>query len=884
MAGKRFALFTSLSAATLKYFLLSISVILFILLSQGEAQLTKAYPLSIAAKAKPATQVAQAANLEKTDQQHQAQTLTLMGHEQLSQGQTRVALKTWEEANRIYRKLQHQEGITGSLVNQSLALLDLGQYYRACTTLVESLYLENWVCKNPSQMNNVPDNPEKLLLEDIQGRADDNVRVLALLRFGDVLRLIGKPDESETVLQQALAMAKRLNRADDTDDILLSLGNTEQALYSRARDRLLNSADTESETLEKKSLQKSFYKAVNLYTQVTKSPTKPNNIALKAQLNHLSLLVDLEQTKTSAMGWKFPEIKTLQTEMLPQIRSLINQLLSAQFSQLPANQSIYARLNFADSLINISQAKKMKQLIQEQINPLDKALRYAQSSAQVAVNLEKIRADSYAYGTLGKISLLKRKQHKKTQQYFEKALRLAQSIQAWDIAYQWQYQLGLLYQGQAKLDKADQAFEAAINSLEQVRGNLLSINSEVQLSFIDKVAPVYRDYTRLLLSSSSPNLQKAIQINEQLQIAELENFLRCGKLDLVSLTQVEKTQTAPTVIHILSLEDQIEVIIQSPDKGLFRYSPDSAQVANNIDYLLLNLQDQSLSSTAKEQTIQSYSQPLYNLLIAPAKEKGYLPPEGTLVFVMDSSLQSLPVAVMHDGQKYLFENYSIAMALGSQLREPKAMLPGQRALIAGLSKVSPSFEAPKAPKGLLPLPEVETEVEDIKKNIKSTVELLNDKFTSERFQQEFTESDFPIVHISTHGQFSSDPQRTVLLAWDKLINVQQFASLVRSKTQGSQNSIELLVLSACETAVGDPRSGLGIAGLAAQAGARSTVASLWLVDAESTTVLMGEFYKNLRNGLSKAEALRQAQLVLFKSPLYHHPYFWAGFILVGSWL
>ncbi len=874
MAGKRFALFTSLSAATLKYFFLSISIILLILLSQGEAQLTKDHPLSLAA---------QAANSEETDQQHQAQTLTKMGHEQLSQGQAREAIQTWKEANRIYRKLHYQEGITGSLVNQSLALLELGQYYRACTTLVESLQMEDWVCQNPSQMNNVPDDPEKLLSENIQARLDDNVRVLALRSFGDVLRLIGKPDESETVLQQALAMAKRLNRADDTDDILLSLGNTEQALYSRARDRLLTAADTESETIEKNLLQKSFKKAAKLYTQVTKSPTKQNNIALQAQLNHLSLLVDLEQTKTSAMGWKFTALKTLQTEIQPQIHSLINQLLTAQFSQLPANQSIYARLNFADSLIDISQAIELKQLIQDKINPLNTALRYAQDSVQVAIKLENIRAESYAYGSIGKIYFL-RKQHKKTQEYVEKAVRLAQSIQAWDIAYQWQYQLGLLYQEQAKLDKAAQAFEAAINSLEQVRGNILSINPEVQLSFLDKIAPVYRDYTRLLLSSSSPNLQKAIQVNEQLQIAELENFLRCGKLDLVSLTQVEKNQTAPTVIHVLSLEDQIEVIIQSPDKGLFRYSPDTTQVANNTDYLLLNLQDQSLSGTAKEQTIQSYSQPLYNLLIAPAKEKGYLPPEGTLVFVMDSSLQSLPVAVMHDGQKYLFENYSIAMALGSQLREPKAMLPGQRALIAGLSKVSPTFEAPLAPKGLLPLPEVETEVEDIKKNLKSTVELLNDKFTSERFQQEFTESDFSIVHISTHGQFSSDPQRTVLLAWDKLIDVQQFASLVRSKTQGSQDSIELLVLSACETAAGDPRSSLGIAGLAAQAGARSTVASLWLVDAESTTELMREFYKNLHNGLSKAEALRQAQLVLFKNPLYHHPYFWAGFILVGSWL
>jgi len=94
---------------------------------------------------------------------------------------------------------------------------------------------------------------------------------------------------------------------------------------------------------------------------------------------------------------------------------------------------------------------------------------------------------------------------------------------------------------------------------------------------------------------------------------------------------------------------------------------------------------------------------------------------------LDSFLQSLPVAVMHDGQKYLFENH-VLRALGSQLQNWKLCHQGK-----GNIAVSPTFEAPKVSKGLLPLPEVETEVEDIKKNLSSTV-VLNDKFTSERFQ------------------------------------------------------------------------------------------------------------------------------------------------------
>ncbi len=139
------------------------------------------------------------------------------------------------------------------------------------------------------------------------------------------------------------------------------------------------------------------------------------------------------------------------------------------------------------------------------------------------------------------------------------------------------------------------------------------------------------------------------------------------------------------------------------------------------------------------------------------------------------------------------------------------------------------------------------------------------------------------MHLTTHGQFSSSREDTFLLAWDQIIDIQQIYQLVKRRTE-QDASIELLVLSACETAKGDRKSALGIAGLATQAGARSTVASLWRVDASSTAVFMSQFYKNLAGGQSKAEALRSAQLSLLAAEDTHHPYYWAPFILVGSWL
>jgi CHAT domain-containing protein len=165
--------------------------------------------------------------------------------------------------------------------------------------------------------------------------------------------------------------------------------------------------------------------------------------------------------------------------------------------------------------------------------------------------------------------------------------------------------------------------------------------------------------------------------------------------------------------------------------------------------------------------------------------------------------------------------------------------------------------------------------------------LLNQDFTRDRFQSQVNAKPFPIVHLATHGQFSSNPEETFLLTWDDRINVKDFAELFENRLEGSLNPVELLVLSACQTAAGDRQATLGLAGFALLSGARSTLATLWSVSDQSTADLMSEFYLQLTQtnlNLTKAEALRRAQLSLLKNPEYNHPYFWAPFVLVGNWL
>ena len=97
--------------------------------------------------------------------------------------------------------------------------------------------------------------------------------------------------------------------------------------------------------------------------------------------------------------------------------------------------------------------------------------------------------------------------------------------------------------------------------------------------------------------------------------------------------------------------------------------------------------------------------------------------------------------------------------------------------------------------------------------------------------------------------------------------------------------LELLTLSACETAAGDERAALGLAGIAVQAGARSVLATLWAIADQSTPILIQTFYRQLfDHNLAKAKALQKAQLTLVNHESFSHPRFWAPFLLIGNWL
>ena len=253
----------------------------------------------------------------------------------------------------------------------------------------------------------------------------------------------------------------------------------------------------------------------------------------------------------------------------------------------------------------------------------------------------------------------------------------------------------------------------------------------------------------------------------------------------------------------------------------------------------------------------------------------------TLVFMLDGALRNIPMSVLYDSkrQEYLMQKpYALAVVPGLQLFDLRPF--GRKKLkilTAGVSEQR-EIEGRKFEK----LPNVVEELQQIG-NIVPSESLLNPKFTQANLQQQINSGSFIAVHLATHGQFSSDPEETFILAYNQLLKSNELNNLLRVNNQSRESRVELLVLSACETAKGDNRATLGLAGIAVRAGARSTLSTLWQVSDRSTAELMEQFYKELtKPEVTKAEALHQAQLELFKE--YKSPYYWAAYVLVGNWL
>ena len=666
---------------------------------------------------------------------------------------------------------------------------------------------------------------ESILVE----QPDSEIKIAGLRSYGDILLLVGEVKRSRKILESSLNIASGLDYVDEQSKILLLLGNTYKTHQPE--------------------------KALKLYQQGLETcQQQPNCLQ-----TDLLLQIYLAQLNTS-----------LETPSWQQSKSLIPQI-QAELARLPVNRAnIDRRLNFAHSWLKLTQHSKLNH---SRIADIEQFL---VATIQQAETIAYPKAQSYSLGLQGQIRA-ELKDWDNAQQHTQAALILAQGINAPEVSYLWQWQLGRINQALGESDQAIANYTQAVELLKSLSRDLVAINPDVQSSFRNSVEPVYRELVGLLLATdereivSQANLEEAREVMESLQVAELNNFFREACLDTQEVN-IDHLDRQAAVIYPIILSDRLEVILSLPNQTLQHYSTKISQTELE---LIIEQFRHNLVIRSRRNFYRS-AQKLYDLIIRPAVDDLTKSNLKTLVFIPDGAFRNIPLSALYDGKHYLLEDYSIALTPGLQLLNPRPLEQVKlKTIAAGLTERVDGFAE---------LNYVASELKEIASRIDSRV-LVNQDFTSAALKQEIQDSDYPIVHIATHGQFSSALEDTFLLTWDDRLNINELGSILQTRNVDLNNAIELLVLSACETATGDNRAALGMAGMAVRAGAKSTLATLWSVNDRATAKLMSSFYQELsEQHLPKAEALRQAQLSLLHNRWYRHPFYWAPYVLLGNWL
>ena len=632
----------------------------------------------------------------------------------------------------------------------------------------------------------------------------------------------------------------------------------------------------------------SFDQAIAAYTESLQAAMQLNDSSLRvAALNNLSnahaqrqeqYLLRAQYAKaegTSEENWS-ESAQQEQEAALAAARQAVQvsqgtQSLSAVRARLQLMR-LEPSLNYSPQVIAIlrqlpASGSKVFLLIElAQFEEPTAAVNHLKAAVTLASELGDLRSQSYALGELAKIY----EQHHQ----YEPALKLAQQAQeqaqgamALESLYQWQWLAGKIYRATGNLEESKQAYRGAVTTLQDLRSNIMAAPESLQFKFREQVEPVYRELLGLLLASDDASqITEAIDVFQLLQLKELQNFFgdECIEVEQMPDPSEVLAQTNLALIRTIVLDAQTYVILQLPN-GLKSYAVDISAGQLTDELFRWRFQLENLRLHGEYKPLSEY---FYNLLLRPLEQDLAAANPDTVVFINDGLLRNVPMAALSDGQQFLVEKYPLAVSLGFHLNVKSPSSQNLHPLIFGLTE---------AVDGWPPLPNVDVETENIKAVLGGD-KYLNQEFTLARLKEEVKE-DYPVIHLATHGQFVGTAVGSYLQAYDERIPIEAFEQILSR----SDRPINLLTLSACQTAAGNERSVLGMAGVAARAGVEKILGSLWyLNDAENVTLLT-DFYQNLKQpGISEAHALRKAQLQQIADPR-SHPSIWASLILIGDW-
>jgi CHAT domain-containing protein/tetratricopeptide (TPR) repeat protein len=461
---------------------------------------------------------------------------------------------------------------------------------------------------------------------------------------------------------------------------------------------------------------------------------------------------------------------------------------------------------------------------------------------------------------------------------------------------------------QARLIKLERDLDVALKAF----GTYLV---ELKKDFKERKREQQREFAEL------SNKQKLVGLTaaEETRLAELERDLDKGfpEKELKSLRAFQSTLRqlgkGTVAIHYLSTTDRLRIIVTGGNASLPPFHRDSSIGEKELNRLIFQYRD-TLQHRWRNPTPQA--QQLYKSILKPIEDDLMKMGARTLLVYLDGALRYLPLAALHDGKSYVAERFGFLMYIASAKDKLKDR-PVRPWKVAGLgvSEATAGFSALEAVPGELN-GIIKESVEDPVGVLPGTIH-LNKEFSQQNLSGVLRQG-YPVIHVASHFRFvpGTEVDSFLLLGGGERLNLEQFVSV-----KYPMDKVDLLTLSACETAVGggvkeDGSEVEGFGALAQRQGAKAVLATLWKVKDSSTGQFMQLFYK-LREEmkLTKAEALRRVQQMFIhgeeqmpttqkkgnsraawpvdeteggykfnpEAP-YAHPYYWAPFILMGNFL
>ena len=735
-------------------------------------------------------------------------------------------------------------------VTQAQSARDIEVRIAATVALAAAYQTLGQLCKSTELLEAI----ESTALQNNSPRLGAKVQVA----LGNALLFSRRFDDAERHLRQGLDLARLSKDAGARAVAAQSLANLlivhpPPVLLGFSKEPAAPGEASEAEDLEESA----FGEPLRLYAEAIKDTRLAGNDRLlqRIRLNRIRALLALG-------GWQSAERDLLETRPG----------LAALGDNREKTFLLTAWGHLCSELIDHAAVVSARLLL-----PAHQALTEA---GQLAAESHDGKSASYAHGYLASL-YEKAGRHAEALALSEQALFLAQRAGCPEAQFEWEWQIARLLHQQGRLDEALGAYRRAVQSLQSLRSDLAAgaMMRGDGRTFRESTGRLYFEYADLLLAQAGPSVSQATLIEarntiELLRTAEIQDYFYdedCVSLLQAKVRPIEAVGNQAAVVYFIPLPDRLEILLSLPD-GLRRFtaSVGAEQLTATVRRLRLKLQKRYSEGYVE------LARTLWDWLIEPYVGQLKDASVQTLVLIPDGALRTIPMSALHDGQGYLIERFAIAIAPGLSLVDPRPMpRVSTKALLCGVSKSRDDFP---------PLAAVPAELLGVQAAFPG-LKLLDEDFVIQTYSREMAGGRYAIVHIASHGEFGSDARRSFLLAFNGRLSLDQLEEMTLPSLL-SEHPIELLTLSACQTAAGDDRAALGLGGVAVKAGARSALASLWAIDDQATQRLMTEFYANLKRfpNLTTAQCLQRAQQSLLHSSDFAHPCFWSPFLVIGNWL